>query len=172
MDEARRAYAVLGVKPGVLPAELRARYKALVKQWHPDRFAADPQGQAEATSRMRQINDAYRTLLKHLVVDEHVPRGGAGTPASPGTMRSRLSREEVDRIVSAIGTNSPVDNLLNTFDDKLPRHTWEHIAALLAAGACAFCSIWVTSSRGAGGTFMVVYLLVRAHLWYTRMKRQ
>jgi hypothetical protein len=33
--------------------------KGLVKRWHPDRYAADPQGQAEAAQRMREINAAF-----------------------------------------------------------------------------------------------------------------
>src|SRR5262245_34852328 len=139
MDEIAHAYAVLGVRRGVSPVQLRARYKTLVKKWHPDRFASDPQGQAEATLRMRQINDAYRALLKHLVVDDHPPAAADGPRAkpSPPSMRSRLSREEVDRIVHSIGTNSPVDDLLGTFDEARYRRSVEHIASLVVALAGA-----------------------------------
>ncbi len=56
----RRAYAVLGLKPGTPVGQVRRRYKALVKRWHPDRYATDPAGQAEAENRMREVWDEYR----------------------------------------------------------------------------------------------------------------
>ena len=37
---AERARAILGVRQGASLDELRARHRALVKQWHPDRFAS------------------------------------------------------------------------------------------------------------------------------------
>jgi hypothetical protein len=38
------------------------QYRKLVRQWHPDRFANDPQGAAEATHRLRLIIQAFETL--------------------------------------------------------------------------------------------------------------
>jgi DnaJ-class molecular chaperone len=114
VDEIARAYAVLGVRPGVSLPELRRRYKALVRQWHPDRFAADPVGQAEAATTMRQINDAYRTLLGHAVA--HQQQQAPDTKSQARPPHGRLSQEEVDKIVKSIGTNGPVDYLLSSFD--------------------------------------------------------
>jgi hypothetical protein len=59
-DDIRRAYAVFGLRPGAPPAQVRRRYKALARQWHPDRHAREPRNQAEAASRMQEINAAYR----------------------------------------------------------------------------------------------------------------
>jgi DnaJ-domain-containing protein 1 len=64
MDPVRRACAALGLPHDSSYATVRRRYRALVKTWHPDRFAADTQGQAEANLRMRVINDAYTTLMQ------------------------------------------------------------------------------------------------------------
>jgi hypothetical protein len=113
VDEIARAYAVLGVRPGVSLPDLRRRYKALVRQWHPDRFATDGVGLAEAATTMRQINDAYRTLLGHAVAHQQQP---PETPSPASPRRGRLSQEEVDKIVRSIGTNGPVDDLLSSFD--------------------------------------------------------
>ncbi len=65
-DPLRQAYATLGVPQDASRRTLKARRKALVRQWHPDRFQNDPMGQAEATERMRAINDAYETVLDSL----------------------------------------------------------------------------------------------------------
>jgi DnaJ domain len=178
MDEIRRAYAVLGVQPGVAPAQLRLRYKTLVKQWHPDHFAADPQGQAEATVKMRQINDAYRTLLKHLVVDDgvqHTPVGSPPPPPRPSpSMRGHLSPEEIEGIVNAIGTNSPVDDLLNRFDYS-SRMTFsaDHTMAFAIAVVALIAMIPFARERSwhTPVACFAVYGLVRLGLWYSKKKR-
>jgi DnaJ domain len=178
MDEVRRAYAVLGAQPGVAPAQLRARYKTLVKQWHPDRFAADPQGQAEATLKMRQINDAYRTLLKHLVVDDgmhHAPVDSQPSPArSSPSMRGHLSPEEIDGIVNAIGTNSPVDDLLSRFDyGSHMTFSAEHTTAFAIAVVAMIAMIPFARGRSwhTSAACFAVYGLARLGLWYSKEKR-
>ena len=95
MDELARAYAVLGVRGGASAAEIKKRYRALVKVWHPDRFAADPQGQAEAATRMRAINEAYEITLAQVPPRTPAPAASAApaTPAGP-LGGSRLSRSE------------------------------------------------------------------------------
>jgi DnaJ-class molecular chaperone len=65
-DATERAYSQLGLLPGASADRLRKQYKALVRRWHPDRFAGDPQGQAEAAIRMRAINDAYHLILRRI----------------------------------------------------------------------------------------------------------
>jgi molecular chaperone DnaJ len=44
------------------PPEIKARYKLLVRKWHPDQFADDPQGMADATLQRGLINQAYEIL--------------------------------------------------------------------------------------------------------------
>jgi curved DNA-binding protein CbpA len=121
VDELRRAWGVLGLKPGGSVEELRSRYLTLAKQWHPDRFANDPQGQAEAGVRMRMINAAYRQLLDTVRVGE-APTHAEPTPGPRASYvpRGRLSREELDRIVSAIGTESAVDLFIDVFPSASP----------------------------------------------------
>lgn len=101
-DELRRAYALLDLAPGASFERVRQQYKALVKRWHPDRYAGDPVNQAEAASRMRQINGAYETLARALAPDDTEVEGEAAGPPARPPERQRLSREEIERIVEGI----------------------------------------------------------------------
>ena len=58
-----KAYEVLGVKPGVSNAELKAAHRDLAKVWHPDRFLHDPRLQAKAQEKLKEINQAYEQLI-------------------------------------------------------------------------------------------------------------
>ena len=111
MDDTRRAYAVLRLPAGSPYPAVRKRYMSLVKTWHPDRFASDPQGEAEAGERLRVINAAHSALARRL----DVPAGD--TPrSSPKPVGRRLSREEINAIVAAIGSEGPLDDLFRPFD--------------------------------------------------------
>ncbi len=52
-------FEVLGVPPPASTEEVRDAYLALVKTWHPDRFAAVPEVAAQAEERVKVINAAY-----------------------------------------------------------------------------------------------------------------
>lgn len=56
------AYKVLGLAPGAGFEEVRASYKRLLKQHHPDRHGSDPEAQRRATEVCARINDAYRII--------------------------------------------------------------------------------------------------------------
>jgi hypothetical protein len=118
MDALTRAYAALGVRPGCSRGELKRAYRALVMRWHPDRHTADPVGQAEASRHLRMINAAMRVLEDHLAgggSGHRTPAPGPSTPsaASEGASSSGesrpLSRSELDAIVHAVASESPVD---------------------------------------------------------------
>lgn len=84
-----RACATLGLPRNTSLKEAGRAYKRLVRRWHPDRFAADPQGQAEAASRLREINRAFAVVRESLAGDRY-PATGAATnrPAAPAPVRS------------------------------------------------------------------------------------
>jgi hypothetical protein len=90
-SDARHAYAVLGLTPPVTEDELRHRYKELVKRWHPDRFQYDPQGQAEASVRLRTINAAYEAVIESLTA-RRVKSRRSPSPKRP--IRRRTLRPE------------------------------------------------------------------------------
>lgn len=57
------AWRVLGVEPGATSDEVKAAYRALAKQYHPDRVAGlAPDLRALAEARMREVNAAYAAL--------------------------------------------------------------------------------------------------------------
>jgi DnaJ-class molecular chaperone len=53
-------YAVLGVAPTAEPCVIRAAYRALCQEHHPDK--APEAKRAAATARLAEINDAYAVL--------------------------------------------------------------------------------------------------------------
>lgn len=53
------AYTTLGVVPGAPDAEIRARYRALVKQWHPDVASGS---RFEVARRFHQIQQAWQAI--------------------------------------------------------------------------------------------------------------
>jgi DnaJ domain len=117
-DSARRAYATLGLPFGASQAQVKRRYRLLVKRWHPDRFAADPVGQAEAGERLAHINTAYHVLIERPDSTPHTPPPSyERVEPPPRTPPShRLSREQIDAMVEAIGNQSPLDWMLGWFE--------------------------------------------------------
>ena len=60
---AQYASSILGVSLNATEQELKAAYRKLCKNWHPDRN----QGSEEATKRkMQQINEAYKVMSQHI----------------------------------------------------------------------------------------------------------
>ena len=59
-------YRVLGISPEATDEEVKKAYRALAKKYHPD----VNNGSADAEAHMKQINDAYTTIMK-------MRRGGA-----------------------------------------------------------------------------------------------
>jgi hypothetical protein len=76
----RDPHAVLGLKPGASASAIKAAWRRLARQHHPDVQADDPAAARLATRRMAEINSAYEQL-----------RGGAPLGGRPGsvTMDSR-----------------------------------------------------------------------------------
>ena len=133
VDEVKRAYAVLGLPPGSWLGQVRRRYKVLVKRWHPDRYATDPVSQEEASNRMREINVAYRRLVRHLAPG-NTRRQAEPPAASRAPAKERLSREEIERLVRAIGSEGPVENLLGMVG--CVGRTIQGVLAMVLVAAC------------------------------------
>jgi hypothetical protein len=64
IDEIELAFEVLGLAPSATQDEAKARFRALAKEWHPDRFAHNAPKSAEANVRMTQINVAYSVICE------------------------------------------------------------------------------------------------------------
>lgn len=66
-------YSVLGVSPSASEDEIKKAYRALAKKYHPDVNG----GSAEAEQKMKEVNEAYTTVMK-------MKRGGGAGSASSG----------------------------------------------------------------------------------------
>jgi len=85
-------YEILEVSPTARPAVIRAAYRCLAQEYHPDR---NP-GNAEAAARMALINHAYSVLIDPLQrvrydqngatrAAERRGRGPSSNPPAPNT---------------------------------------------------------------------------------------
>ncbi len=60
--EGMDAYEILGINKNADKAAIKAAYRKLVLQWHPDKFGDDVDKKAEGNTRLEQINRAYYCL--------------------------------------------------------------------------------------------------------------
>lgn len=60
----RNPYEVLGLKDGASEKEIKQAYRELVKKYHPDQYANNPLSNL-AEEKLREINEAYETLMKN-----------------------------------------------------------------------------------------------------------
>ena len=61
----RKALSLLDLDISVTVTELKARYKLLVKQYHPDVTGGDKKSE----ERFKQINEAYETIMTNLTAE-------------------------------------------------------------------------------------------------------
>ncbi|MEM1369764.1 MAG: DnaJ domain-containing protein [Cyanobacteria bacterium P01_H01_bin.15] len=59
-------YQTLGLQPGATEEEIHDAYRRLAKRWHPDCFVDDPEHQALAEQKFKDINLAYQALKHHV----------------------------------------------------------------------------------------------------------
>ena len=65
-QQAPSPYEVLEIRPGSSKEEIRAAYRRLVQQYHPDRVATlAPEFRELAEQRMKEINAAYEQLKRN-----------------------------------------------------------------------------------------------------------
>ncbi len=62
----RRWYKTLEIEPGADLPQVRRAYRRLMKQYHPDRFANDPDKLEVATAVTRKLTEAYNGLTELL----------------------------------------------------------------------------------------------------------
>jgi curved DNA-binding protein CbpA len=100
-------YAILELFPACSDEQIKAQYRKLARQYHPD---VNPNDRMGATERLRQINEAYEVLSdpdKRRQYDAEIIGNAEGTPQRPSTtaqytpppsyldpMRKRLRRRE------------------------------------------------------------------------------
>lgn len=62
----RRWYKTLEVEPGADLKTVRRAYRKALLQYHPDKFANDPEKQKAATEVTRRLTEAYNGLTRYL----------------------------------------------------------------------------------------------------------
>jgi hypothetical protein len=85
-------YETLGVADGATPEHLKQAYLALVKRWHPDRFAHDPAQQKLAEEKLRAINVAYEALTGEAKVSQSFQHGSAAPAYDPADSAHRQGK--------------------------------------------------------------------------------
>lgn len=65
-SDRKRWYRDLELEPGADATEVRKAYRRLLKKYHPDRFANDPEKLKAATEVTRKLTEAYNGLLRYL----------------------------------------------------------------------------------------------------------
>ena len=84
------AYAVLGVGRQTDAASLKAIYKSLAQQWHPDRHQGATREEAE--QKFQEISEAYQTLsdpIKRAMYDEELDRAKTAAETAKAAKRFR-----------------------------------------------------------------------------------
>ena len=90
----RDPYDVLGVEPGASPTAVKAAWRRLARQHHPDLIGDDPEASRVATRKMAEINEAYAAIS----------RGGAAAArraGEPDPAARRSTRARRDRVAAA-----------------------------------------------------------------------
>jgi curved DNA-binding protein CbpA len=102
-------YQILGVTRSASADQIRSAYRELVKQYHPDLFLA-PEAKAEATDKLRLINEAYAVLgnqkrrekydRRFVQIPKEKPRARAAasrakTRVRPAKVRRHISKLQV-----------------------------------------------------------------------------
>ena len=65
-EQRRRWYKTLELEPGADFEAVRKSYRRLLRQYHPDKFAQDPEKLRAATEVTRNITEAYNGLAAYL----------------------------------------------------------------------------------------------------------
>lgn len=90
--QAPNHYETLGLANDASPEEIKRAYLALVKRWHPDRFAHDPVEQKFAEDKLRAINVAYETLVGEARVTQAFQHGSTAPAYNSADKRNQQGR--------------------------------------------------------------------------------
>jgi len=91
MDDIKRFYEILGLKPGASAEEAKSAFRDLVQVWHPDRFSHNPSLQKKAEEKLKEINNAYKAVKTHIA---NTSKEGAQSGANNSTYENRHRRTQ------------------------------------------------------------------------------
>lgn len=160
-DALDSAYATFGLRRGASAAAVKRRYRALVRQWHPDQFANDPQGITEATLMLKAVNRAYKTIIEHRApeaIDEAPVRQPGACHQSTHVSASVTPRER-EEVIDAIRDS---ESLLGMGSDDGVAG-WRSRAASLAVVSLIAAMSW---QSGDAPQMVVVSVLPLLCVWF------
>ncbi len=91
MDDIKRCYEKLGLKPGASEEDAKTAYRDLVQVWHPDRFSHNPSLQKKAEEMLKVINNAYEAIKTHIA---NSSRAAAQAGANRSTYKNQHRRTQ------------------------------------------------------------------------------
>ena len=99
----RDPHDVLGIRRGAEPTAIKAAWRRLARENHPDLTGDDPAASQAATRRMADINAAYASLTREAQRDrrataERADFGGAARTTGGGPPRPRPTRPVTGRV--------------------------------------------------------------------------
>jgi hypothetical protein len=91
MDDIKRFYEILGLKPGASEEDAKSAFRDLVQVWHPDRFSHNPSLQKKAEEKLKEINNAYEAVKTHIATTS---REAAQSRANNSTHENQYKRTQ------------------------------------------------------------------------------
>ena len=100
-------YQILGVTRAASADQIKSAYRELVKRYHPDLFLA-PDAKAEATEKLRLVNEAYAVLgnpkrrerydRRFIEIPKENPRARAAPSSETARSRPRKVRRQINKL--------------------------------------------------------------------------
>jgi curved DNA-binding protein CbpA len=100
-------YQILGVTRSASADQIKSAYRELVKRYHPDLFLA-PDAKAEATEKLRLVNEAYAVLgnskrrerydRRFIQIPREIPRARAAPTSETARSRPRKVRRQINKL--------------------------------------------------------------------------
>lgn len=94
-EKIRNAYQTLELPIGANLTQVQKARRELMKVWHPDFVAHNPDLQRQAEERSKQINNAYDILERYLI-DGEIPRPRSSTQSRKQKSEQRTNQQETD----------------------------------------------------------------------------
>lgn len=119
-------YQVLGVTPSATDEEIKDAYRALVKKYHPDRFADSDLAEL-ANEKMKEINSAYDEIQKMRSGSSQGRRQSSGG-FNPGSSSSSEFYTRVRQLINT-GNVFEAEYMLNSTPQQSRGAEWNYLYA-------------------------------------------
>jgi tetratricopeptide (TPR) repeat protein len=98
-------YRLLGLRTGASYDDIRAAYRRLAWQYHPD---ANPNQQPQAQTKFIQLTEAYRQLTEAMPAEVRSPLNDFPSDSADSITETAIETEKADAIASPIPIVDPV----------------------------------------------------------------